>query len=197
MEVKECKKCHQLKSVNDYYKKSKSPDGLQDYCKKCLNSYNQIRQKHISNNKRLALLKALSTYKLKHGLEYSFIEPKKGYHKKRNKITYKCLTCGKKITSTIQQAWDIRFDCCHKHNEVVKRNTLKYTKPNTQLKNKSVSINESLIGQLKKSYPNADIFITVTPTESIPNKTITNECNCKRTSIKKKGLLNWFKSLFR
>jgi hypothetical protein len=42
MEQKRCPKCGETKSVNEFYKHSRSTDGLQSYCKEC--------QKHLWQN---------------------------------------------------------------------------------------------------------------------------------------------------
>ena len=41
--MKECTKCHRTLPESDFYKKSGSPDGLQNVCKECQKEYQHKR----------------------------------------------------------------------------------------------------------------------------------------------------------
>ena len=107
---KTCSKCKTNLPAAFFYKKEKSADGLQDWCKYCQSKYNSSRLNKNNHKKHVTDLKRVSAYGLEYGLEYKFVEPKK-WGKQRNKIEYKCLCCGKSVTSTIETAWVKKFRC--------------------------------------------------------------------------------------
>lgn len=116
-EAKVCSRCNRLKSLYDFYKCKDAKDGLQPWCKDCQKEYDRNKrisksnqQKQINKDNRVAELKRLSQYHLNYGLDYEFIG-KKTRNKIRNKIVYKCLTCGKIVKSDLQTAWSYRFNC--------------------------------------------------------------------------------------
>ena len=91
---KKCPRCGKMLPSAFFSKKTKSKDGLQDYCKSCLSK--MLKQSRKNKKKRLHNneLAVLSYNAKKNGLQYHFIEQKKknGY---RQNIIYKCLDCEK------------------------------------------------------------------------------------------------------
>lgn len=61
METKKCIKCGLTKPRSEFHKKKSAPDGLQVYCKKCLNEYEFKRRQKIkvafSQNKDESIFK--------------------------------------------------------------------------------------------------------------------------------------------
>lgn len=70
METKKCTKCGETKSVNDFYKNSKSKDGLKTWCKVCHLADSKKREKNYNEKRRL--------YRLEHKEEYR--QKKKVYY---------------------------------------------------------------------------------------------------------------------
>lgn len=70
MEIKKCTKCGETKSVNDFYKNSKSKDGLKTWCKVCHLADSKKREKNYNEKRRL--------YRLEHKEEYR--QKKKVYY---------------------------------------------------------------------------------------------------------------------
>ena len=208
---KTCKCCKENLPAAFFYKKEKSADGLQDWCKDCQNKYNSDRLKLQSKRKHLRNLKRLSNYQLRNGLQYKFAEPKKNGHY-RNKIIYKCLKCGKEVTSTIETAYQKAFTCglC---NNSYNMTTLQVESNITTSNKKEVKSIEkpSLLDELKilqSKYPNCVISIEVehltkqnennhTCEECIHQECDCEECSCDDIQVEKKGLFNWIKNLFK
>ena len=115
--TKVCRRCKQEKLISEFSKSAAREDGLQHWCKECLNKANRDSRKKKALKEHFKQMKRLSDYKLLHGLEYEFVEKQK-HGKLREKIIYKCLGCGKSIKSTVEEAWQTRFKCtdCFKDN---------------------------------------------------------------------------------
>lgn len=198
---KTCKCCKENLPAAFFYKKEKSADGLQDWCKDCQNKYNSARLKLESKRKHLRNLKRLSNYQLRNGLQYKFAEPKKNGHY-RNKIIYKCLKCGKEVTSTIETAYQKAFTCGLCNNSYNMTTLQVESNIATSNKKEVKSIEKpSLLDELKilqSKYPNCLISIEVeTSNETNDNECTCEECTCESIPVKKKGLFNWIKNLFK
>lgn len=107
---KKCPRCGKMLPSAFFSKKTKSKDGLQDYCKSCLSK--MLKQSRKNKKKRLHNneLAVLSYNAKKNGLQYHFIEQKKknGY---RKNIIYKCLDCEREVQSSISEAIKNKFKC--------------------------------------------------------------------------------------
>lgn len=198
---KTCKCCKENLPAAFFYKKEKSPDGLQDWCKYCQNKYNSDRLKRQSKKRHLRNLKRLSTYQLRDGLEYKFVEPKRN-GQYRNKIAYKCLNCGKEVISTIETAYQKRFNCdsCNNIENIITPNVDSPTA--IPIKEENKIIKESSLAKeiknLQAKYPNSTITVQINTTTAYkPNENIFKEYFCTNMRAKKKGLFSWIKNLFK
>ena len=109
-DTKLCTKCGQEKFLTEFYKKTKSKDGLQQWCKDCQNqSTEQARQKR-KLQKRNTQLKRFSQYHLNKGLDYR-IKGRRTKNSNRQEVVYKCLECGEQVDSTLDLAWAYKFLC--------------------------------------------------------------------------------------
>ena len=211
MQVKECRRCHEVKPYNSFYLKAKSPDGLQDYCKDCQNEYNKMRVQKERKNQRLALLKALSNYKQRYGLDYSFLEPKM-YHKQRNKISYRCLVCGKEVISTIKDAYENKFTCddCNivsirkfkKPSDLVQQipepqQETQQQEYNEEEYNADVKALDVLLKAFVEKYPFITIRMELKPTKECEDECECGHCHCEEDlEIDKPTLWQKIKNLF-
>lgn len=106
---KRCRRCQNLKPARDFYKSSSSKDGLQYWCKSCMDENKIIlRNKHIKN-KNMANSKKINYYKLSHGLKYELV--KESGNKRSTHIMFYCLSCGKKLKYSIEHAANNNFKC--------------------------------------------------------------------------------------
>lgn len=107
---KKCSKCKELLPVAFFSKKTKSADGLQEWCKNCQSDnskYNRVLKKENEYKRQLS---KLSYYKRNHDLKYSFIGNKSKKERRKN-IHFECLNCGYIMNSTIKDAIKNKFLC--------------------------------------------------------------------------------------
>ena len=120
----------------------------------------------------------------------------------RNKIIYKCLKCGKEVTSTIETAYQKAFTCglCNNSYNIITSQAEPNTATSIKKEIKSVE-KSSLLDELKilqSKYPNCVISIEVeTLNDENDNECTCEECTSDSTQVKKKGLFNWIKNLFK
>ena len=77
MNTKECRKCEQVKSVDDFGKQAKAKDGLKNYCKECIAEMNKVRYSQ-NKEKHLSQVKAWQSENKEKVTEY-----KRRYQKKK------------------------------------------------------------------------------------------------------------------
>ena len=66
METKKCSKCGEVKPINEFYKQKSHKDGLNSYCKCCMNKkIEEWRKKHSKEYKEIK-----KKYNKKHSKEY-------------------------------------------------------------------------------------------------------------------------------
>lgn len=61
IETKRCPKCGETKPREMFYRKTSNKDGLQNYCKKCLDAYNKRSTPPIRHNKQNQLTRRSRT----------------------------------------------------------------------------------------------------------------------------------------
>lgn len=195
-----CPKCNKVKSLDDFHKRSKSKDGLQPYCKECQNLYTMNRAKATTKRARLNLLRRLSYYKQRHGLEYEFIGKQK-HNKFRNSIRFKCIKCGCWEQMTIPEALTNHFICSHCLDK--RSNEIQTVIPQTKQENKKLNSNKphliEELKQLENLYPNCLISIMIEPINE-QNEELIEEHNCscyQEKKIKKPTLWQRIKNLFK
>ena len=111
MKLKMCKHCNELLTEECFYKREKSLDGLQDWCKKCQAESNQNRVRKIKLQKRNTKLKRLSTMHLNYGFKYHLKSPGSEI------VVYTCLDCGRTAEENLDTVWLFRGKCKHCANK--------------------------------------------------------------------------------
>ena len=198
---KKCSTCKCIKPVSEFWKNRSRPDGLQNECKDCQNKRiddKKSKNKVVENKevKRNTQLKRLSNYHLNHGLNYKL---KYG----SNEVTFNCLHCGKKVTMTLDDAWECKYNCCNKKGELQKacdefdKLHLKY------------NFDEELLAALQEykkyldSLPQWSTIEFIIEKPSIHYEKDTESCTCsscsehKEEPIKKQNrFIAWLKKIF-
>ncbi|MBU0847166.1 endonuclease VII domain-containing protein [Patescibacteria group bacterium] len=111
---KVCRKCKISKTLDNFYKRSRSKDGLTSWCKTCTleqhktEPYKNTREKHRENCKEHITLQQRATGYLR---RYNLTWPE--FTQLQNNQNGTCAICGKIFSP---QTWDKRTDICIDHD---------------------------------------------------------------------------------
>ena len=200
MSTKVCTHCGIEKSTTEFSRCKDTKDGLQYWCKECQAEANKERTKKIKLQKRNTKLKRLSTYHINQGLQYKFKEPQKK-NSNRQVIVYRCLSCNKEVESTLDLAWEYRFNCkdC---NSKGKTKPLFVTEKQLQKQENDSKVYKELNKEhtcncyFDKKEENKTGFVQYQPDEHIKIVVVPIPQYIDKPVEEKKGLFNWFKKLF-
>lgn len=204
---KRCSKCKELLPVAFFCKKTKSKDGLQDWCKTCQRKSFVERKEAKKKKKRNQALSVLSYYKNRHNLDYHFTHAKtKG--RERDEIEYTCLNCGTLVKSKLKDAINNKFKCDHclsNNNEAPLFNISNHQEDHNLLKDNCCDefhneINQKVNKLIKEMNLENDSKKSLIKVFIVPVQQPTSEIVFKRTIIKPQKKQNrftkWFKWLF-
>lgn len=104
MKMKVCGKCGKLKTLDSFYAKTRNKDGLQDWCKECQDESRILRHERQKKQKRQSLVQKIYYYRTHKNLECC-------YDRGNDKITFKCLSCGREVVLPIKKACSNNFKC--------------------------------------------------------------------------------------